>query len=37
MLEGFQSQPPTFLGGQEWKAAPGTVRRVALARWMTSP
>ena len=37
VLEGFQSQPPTFLGGEEWKAPAGQARRVALARWMTSP
>ena len=37
VLEGFQSQPPTFLGGKEWKAPAGMTKRAALARWMTSP
>lgn len=36
MLDGFLSQPPTFLGGKEWKASDGTPSRVALARWITS-
>jgi hypothetical protein len=35
MLEGFQSEPPTFLGGEESKA--DKPRRVALAHWITSP
>ncbi len=37
MLEGFQSQPPTFLGGKAWEDQAGTPRRTALARWATSP
>ena len=37
VLEGFQPQPPTFLGGETWKADAGTTHRAALARWITSP
>src|SRR5262245_18777178 len=36
-IDGFQSQPPTFLGGQELKADGKQPLRVALADWMTSP
>ncbi|MEQ8791855.1 MAG: DUF1549 and DUF1553 domain-containing protein [Pirellulaceae bacterium] len=37
MLEGFQPQPPTFLGGQAWEAEARTTHRAALARWITAP
>jgi hypothetical protein len=36
MIDGFQSRPPKFLGGEEWKASADTSHRAALARWMTS-
>ena len=36
MLEGFQSRPPTFLGGETWNGDAGTPHRVALSRWFTS-
>jgi hypothetical protein len=36
MLDGFQSEPPTFLGGEESKADASEPRRVQLARWITS-
>jgi hypothetical protein len=34
-IDGFQLQPPTFLGGQKWQGA--KPHRVALAEWLTSP
>ena len=34
--DGFLSRPPTFLGGEELRAGPGTTNRGALAEWMTS-
>lgn len=37
MLEGFQSQTPTFLGAEAWKADTSTTHRAALAHWVTSP
>ena len=37
MLEGFQSQPTTFLGGEVWEADGNITHREALARWITSP
>jgi hypothetical protein len=36
MLEGFQPHPPTFLGGEAWKADARATHRAALARWITS-
>src|SRR5688572_6363373 len=36
-IEGYQSRPPTFLGGGELKAEAGQTHRAALARWITSP
>jgi hypothetical protein len=37
LLEGFQSRPPTFLGGEDFGADADATLRVALARWITSP
>lgn len=37
MIEGFQSHPPTFLGGEELDTSTDTIYRQALARWLTSP
>ena len=37
VLDQFRSQAPTFLGGERIDEADPTPRRVALARWMTSP
>ncbi len=34
--DGFQSRPPTFLGGEQPKAQKGTTNRASLAAWMTS-
>lgn len=36
MVDGFQSRPPTFLGGEEMKPGRET-NRAALAAWITSP
>jgi hypothetical protein len=36
-IDGFQLQPPTFLGGQEWPGESKTPLRVGLAEWTTSP
>jgi Protein of unknown function (DUF1549)/Protein of unknown function (DUF1553) len=37
MIDGFQPRPPTFLGGEEFRAGKGTTNRAALAEWMSSP
>jgi hypothetical protein len=37
LIEGFQSEVPTFLGGETPKAKKGEPLRVSLARWMTAP
>ena len=36
VLEGYQPQPPTFLGGDMWNETVDTTHRGALARWITS-
>jgi hypothetical protein len=36
ILEGFQAQPPTFLGGETFDPSEDETLRIALARWMTS-
>jgi len=36
LIEGFQSEVPTFLGGEAPKAKSGEPLRVSLARWMTA-
>ena len=36
-IDGYRSQPPTFLGGLELKAGGKQPLRAALADWMTSP
>ncbi len=36
-IEGFQSQPPTFLGGETLQTVGNARLRAALAEWMTSP
>jgi hypothetical protein len=35
--DGFLARPPTFLGGEELRAGPGTTSRAALAAWATAP
>jgi hypothetical protein len=35
-IDGFQSQPPTFLGGQKLQADGNATLRASLARWITS-
>lgn len=37
MLEGFQPQPPTFLGGEVLPEGVDEASRASLARWITSP
>ena len=36
-IDGYQPEPPTFLGGQRLEAAGQRPLRVALAEWMTAP
>ena len=35
--DGFLPRPPTFLGGEEFRAGDGTTNRAAFAAWMTDP
>jgi hypothetical protein len=34
--DGFRLRPPTFLGGEEFKAGTGLTNRAAFAEWMTA-
>jgi hypothetical protein len=36
MFDGFQPQPPTFLGGRTWGSDGRSTYRAALARWITA-
>jgi hypothetical protein len=35
--DGFLLRPPTFLGGEEFRAGKGATNRAAFAEWMTAP
>jgi hypothetical protein len=35
--DGFLSRPPTFLGGEEFRAGNGTTNRAGFAAWLTGP